>query len=140
MYIAGELAAAVRNVSEPSLRFGLYHSMFEWFNPLYLSDQDSDFTKNTFAKTKTIPELMEIVNRTLATSCKHIDCLLRLYIIILYTVNVSTSSYKTRALNFVIWLGNQYNKVSSQCQVFPLGKTKKTNLFYLARDTHVLSQ
>ena len=36
--LVGDLAAAVRN--ETSLKFGLYHSWFEWFNPLWLQVTD----------------------------------------------------------------------------------------------------
>ena len=32
--IVRELAQSVRNRSD--IHFGLYHSLFEWFNPLYL--------------------------------------------------------------------------------------------------------
>ncbi len=39
--LVGDLARAVRNKTD--LTFGLYHSMFEWFNPLYLADEKSGF-------------------------------------------------------------------------------------------------
>merc|ERR1719427_2139091 len=35
--LVGELANAIR--SKTNVRFGLYHSLFEWFNPLYLKDK-----------------------------------------------------------------------------------------------------
>ena len=31
-----------------NLKFGLYHSMFEWFNPLYLSDKKSGYKTQNF--------------------------------------------------------------------------------------------
>jgi alpha-L-fucosidase len=34
--LIGELAAAVRR--QPGMKFGFYYSLYEWFNPLYLSD------------------------------------------------------------------------------------------------------
>ena len=35
--VVGELAEAVRR--EGGVRFGLYHSLMEWYHPLYLQDQ-----------------------------------------------------------------------------------------------------
>ena len=32
--IVGELATSIRNKSD--IHFGIYHSMYEWFHPLYL--------------------------------------------------------------------------------------------------------
>jgi alpha-L-fucosidase len=58
--ILGELADAVRSTSD--LRFGLYHSLYEWFNPLWTSDKNSSFATNDFVTFKTMPELYEIVS------------------------------------------------------------------------------
>lgn len=57
--LVGDLAQAVRN---RNLHFGLYHSLFEWFNPLYKYDADGKFATQLFVKGKTLPELYEIVN------------------------------------------------------------------------------
>ncbi|CAG0887102.1 unnamed protein product [Cyprideis torosa] len=59
--LVGDLAVAIRNTT--NLRFGLYHSLFEWFNPLYLEDKKSHFKTQTFVDTKTYPELIDIVQR-----------------------------------------------------------------------------
>nr|CAH8874540.1 unnamed protein product [Trichobilharzia regenti] len=59
--LVGELAEAVRK--RTSLRFGVYHSLFEWFNPLYISDRENNFTKQTFVEQKTMPELYDLVLR-----------------------------------------------------------------------------
>ena len=49
--LSGELAAAVRK-NYPHIHFGLYHSLFEWFNPLYLEDEANNYTTNRFVKVR----------------------------------------------------------------------------------------
>ncbi|XP_064458675.1 alpha-L-fucosidase-like [Ornithodoros turicata] len=56
--LVGELAAAVR-ATAPDVHFGLYHSLFEWFNPLYLDDRAHGTRR--FVLEKTMPELYELV-------------------------------------------------------------------------------
>ncbi|KAM6903969.1 tissue alpha-L-fucosidase-like isoform 1-T2 [Lycodopsis pacificus] len=56
--LVGELAAALR---KKSLRLGLYHSLFEWYHPLFLSDQASGFKTQKFVARKTLPELVNLV-------------------------------------------------------------------------------
>ncbi|XP_019405693.1 PREDICTED: plasma alpha-L-fucosidase [Crocodylus porosus] len=59
--IVAELAASIRNRTD--LRFGLYHSLFEWFNPLFLDDASNVFKTRTFPTSKSLPELYEIVTK-----------------------------------------------------------------------------
>ncbi|XP_063986522.1 plasma alpha-L-fucosidase-like [Diachasmimorpha longicaudata] len=59
--LVGELADAVR--ANTTLRFGLYHSFFEWYNPLYLEDKSNNFTSDKFMQSKVIPEMHEIVEK-----------------------------------------------------------------------------
>ena len=40
--IVGELATAFRE-KHPMIPFGLYYSLYEWFNPLYKRDEANDF-------------------------------------------------------------------------------------------------
>ncbi|XP_058475624.1 tissue alpha-L-fucosidase-like [Solea solea] len=56
--LVGELAAAVR---KKSLRLGLYHSLYEWYHPLYLMDKASGFKSQYFVAMKTLPELVDLV-------------------------------------------------------------------------------
>ena len=46
-YIIGDLGAAVKKAG---LHYGLYHSLYEWFNPLYEEDKKNDFKTQTFIK------------------------------------------------------------------------------------------
>lgn len=46
LFLTGELANAIR--SRTDLRFGTYHSLFEFFNPLYLRDKANGFITNDF--------------------------------------------------------------------------------------------
>lgn len=48
--LVGELATAIR--TNTSLVFGLYHSLFEWFHPLYKNEAASNFSENYFVTTK----------------------------------------------------------------------------------------
>ncbi|XP_071965748.1 alpha-L-fucosidase-like [Antedon mediterranea] len=58
--LVGELAGAIRQ--NTSIRFGLYHSLFEWFNPLYISDKKNKFKTNEYVEKICLPELYEIIN------------------------------------------------------------------------------
>ncbi|XP_047115918.1 alpha-L-fucosidase-like [Schistocerca piceifrons] len=58
--LLGDLAAALREKTD--LRFGVYHSLYEWFNPIYISDKANNYTTQEFVNTKTMPELYELVN------------------------------------------------------------------------------
>uniref|UniRef100_A0A0B7B2E0 alpha-L-fucosidase n=1 Tax=Arion vulgaris TaxID=1028688 RepID=A0A0B7B2E0_9EUPU len=58
--LVGDLATAVRKY--PNLRYGVYHSLFEWFNPLYLEDKSNGYKTQKFVFSKTMPELYELVN------------------------------------------------------------------------------
>ncbi|KAK9498474.1 hypothetical protein O3M35_003107 [Rhynocoris fuscipes] len=57
--IVGELRDAI--ASKKGLRFGLYHSLYEWFNPLYISDKKNNFSTQNFVNNKILPEMKELV-------------------------------------------------------------------------------
>ncbi|CAL4153464.1 unnamed protein product, partial [Meganyctiphanes norvegica] len=59
--LVGELAAAVR--SNSSLTFGLYHSLFEFFNPFWIEDRDTNFTTRNYPDKRPMPMLKELVEK-----------------------------------------------------------------------------
>ncbi|XP_076305618.1 LOW QUALITY PROTEIN: alpha-L-fucosidase-like [Tachypleus tridentatus] len=58
--LLGDLANAIRK--KTNLHFGVYHSLYEWFNPLYIYDKSNKWKTQHFVETKTMPELLELVN------------------------------------------------------------------------------
>ena len=48
--LLGDLATAIRNRTD--LVFGLYHSLYEWFHPLFLEDKKNKFQTRFFAEVK----------------------------------------------------------------------------------------
>ena len=58
--VVGEIADAVR---ARGMRFGVYHSLFEWFNPLFLQDQANNFTTQTYVAEIVLPMLHDLVMR-----------------------------------------------------------------------------
>ncbi len=46
LQLSGDLANSVRNKTD--LHFGLYHSLKEWFNPLYLNDIKNGYKTQDF--------------------------------------------------------------------------------------------
>ena len=73
--VVGEMAEAIR--ARGGVRFGLYHSLFEWYHPLYLQDkvwigvkldlskeisyQANNRTTRDFVLQKMGPELRELI-------------------------------------------------------------------------------
>ena len=58
--LVGNLTASVRAAG---LHMGLYHSLREWFNPLYLEDNANNCTDPKFPDEVLLPTLREIVNQ-----------------------------------------------------------------------------
>ncbi|XP_038656660.1 tissue alpha-L-fucosidase-like [Scyliorhinus canicula] len=58
--LVGDLGKAVR---KRNLTYGVYHSLFEWFHPLYLYDKKNHFKTQKFVVEKTLPELYDLVMR-----------------------------------------------------------------------------
>lgn len=67
--LVGELAAAIRRPSikspqtKKALKFGIYHSLFEFFNPLLANDKQANLTTQYFVDMKTMPELYQLVEK-----------------------------------------------------------------------------
>lgn len=59
--LIGELEEAIKGTTD--IKFGLYHSLYEWFNPLYVSDKMNNFTTDVFVRNKIIPEMRELVEK-----------------------------------------------------------------------------
>ncbi|CAG2109681.1 unnamed protein product [Medioppia subpectinata] len=57
--LLGDLAISVRKTG---LKFGAYHSLLEFFNPLFLADQSTGYKTQEFVKAKVLPEMKELVN------------------------------------------------------------------------------
>lgn len=68
MCFIGELKLAVENCTD--LKFGLYHSLYEWYNPLYLADKTNNFSnldQVNYVSSKLIPELVDLVRSLIVT-------------------------------------------------------------------------
>ncbi|XP_065280903.1 tissue alpha-L-fucosidase-like isoform X2 [Dermacentor albipictus] len=57
--LVGDLARAVREAG--GMHFGLYYSLYEWFNPLYQRDKAAGWTSDDYVRAKVTPELRDIV-------------------------------------------------------------------------------
>ena len=58
--LVGDLTDSVRAAG---LHMGLYHSLREWFNPIYLEDNDNNCSNPKFPDEILLPTLREIVNQ-----------------------------------------------------------------------------
>jgi alpha-L-fucosidase len=61
--LASEIKKTISTFTNKPLRFGLYHSLYEWFNPMYLADKGSSYSTQEFVDRKILPELYELVNK-----------------------------------------------------------------------------
>jgi alpha-L-fucosidase len=63
--LLGDLAKEVRKMRSPQtnrmLKFGVYHSLYEWYNPMYRQDRENQFQTQQFVTNKGLPELYDLV-------------------------------------------------------------------------------
>lgn len=57
--VVGELSSAIRD--QTNITFGLYYSLYEWYNRLYKQDKTSRFRDRNYVQQKVIPELQELI-------------------------------------------------------------------------------
>lgn len=57
--IVKNLSEAVR---EAGLKFGVYHSLYEWFNPIYLEDRKANFSTSDYTDNKLWPDIKQLIN------------------------------------------------------------------------------
>lgn len=57
--LIGELSASVKN--RTSLKLGLYYSLLEWFDRLYIDDKHEHFQTQDYVKLKTTPQIKELI-------------------------------------------------------------------------------
>ncbi|XP_045519882.1 tissue alpha-L-fucosidase-like isoform X2 [Pieris brassicae] len=57
--LVGEIAKSVRR---QGMKFGVYHSLYEWYNPIYLEDKRSLFLNKSYPTTKLWPDIKQLVN------------------------------------------------------------------------------
>lgn len=121
----GPLADAIRNTTD--LKFGLYHSLFEWFHPLYLSDAKNNFTTQEFVKTKTMPELYEIVSLSFLKLNIHHICFTTRYTT-LPLINLRSTSIT------LVWFGRTVMPV-----LISIGTRLISLVFYIPYKNNVIS-
>ncbi|XP_050666579.1 tissue alpha-L-fucosidase [Leptidea sinapis] len=57
--LVGDLAQAVR---KQGMKFGVYHSLYEWYNPIYLEDKRTLFLSKNYPQTKLWPDIKQLIN------------------------------------------------------------------------------
>ncbi|XP_032220653.1 alpha-L-fucosidase [Nematostella vectensis] len=59
--LIGDLADSIR--ASGDVKFGLYFSHFEWFNPIYLTDQANNYNTDTYSQEISQPQLHDLVTK-----------------------------------------------------------------------------
>ncbi|XP_064292053.1 tissue alpha-L-fucosidase-like isoform X2 [Plodia interpunctella] len=56
--LVGELANSIRR---KGMKFGVYYSLFEWFNPIFLHDMQKEFQSRNYVNNKMRPEIEQLI-------------------------------------------------------------------------------
>jgi len=59
--VVGDFVFGMRQNS--GMKVGVQYSLYEWYNPIYALDKNSNFTTSFYPATKSIPELKDLVER-----------------------------------------------------------------------------
>lgn len=51
-----------KSVKKAGMKFGVYYSLYEWFNPIYIEDKETHFRTSTFTDSKIWPDIQQIIN------------------------------------------------------------------------------
>lgn len=51
-----------RSVKGKGLKFGVYHSLLEWFNPMYMEDKRNHFESRVYPEIKLWPDLKQLIH------------------------------------------------------------------------------
>lgn len=91
-----------------SLHYGLYNSLYEWFNPLYLTDKKNGFKTQEFVMHKLLPELYNMVVRCVTLKLPHQQiaiqiCLFYLVMIIKLDLVILTCDCIKACFNIILW-------------------------------------
>ena len=74
--VLGELGKAIRDGT--SLRFGLYHSLYEWYHPLYLHDKMNNFTTNKYTAVSIVLNVGQVTKMWLSCYLVLLSYLIRM--------------------------------------------------------------
>ena len=62
----GDLAKSIRG--RTNITFGLYHSLYEWFHPLYLKDKENGYKTREYVKVSNVLVSITITNTVISAT------------------------------------------------------------------------
>lgn len=70
IFLTGDLQVALKG---SGVRFGIYHAMIEWFNPIWLADQRNNLTTQHYVKVSTPVHVLKADEHDLSLSHRYIN-------------------------------------------------------------------